>query len=38
MNCKADRHTFVFKKIAHPSPASQDELRDIFHNLGLLLW
>ena len=29
--------TFVLEKVAHSRPPSENELRDIFHNLGLCL-
>jgi hypothetical protein len=31
-----DPPTFVFQEVAHASAASEDELRDVFDDLGLV--
>jgi hypothetical protein len=31
-----DPPTFVFQEVAHASAAGEDELRDVFDNLGLV--
>lgn len=33
-----EEHTLVLEEVTHARPTSEDELCDVFHDLGLCLW